>query len=516
MTQSSLLLLVDDTPGNLDILVSHLEGAGYDLAVALSGEDALNIVENQVPSLVLLDVMMPGIDGFQTCLALKKKTQTKDVPIIFMSALTDTESKVRGFAVGGVDFVTKPFQREEVLSRINTHLTIQRQHLLLQNQNNNLQQLNQQLQHQIDKTTAIEKQLNIIDHRLSALTQQEALQWGIDAFIGHSPMITSVLQEVRSLQHVDKTNVLVLGESGTGKELISRAIHFGSNRKNNPFIAVNCSAIPTDLADSEFFGHIKGAFTGASRSRTGHFIDANGGTLFLDEIGDMPLALQAKLLRVLEDGQVTPVGGNTASKVNVRIVSATNMDLREKIKTNLFRQDLYFRLAGYAITLPPLRKRVEDIPPLATHFLQILSSEMGKDTSSISDVAISTLQRYDFPGNVRELRNIMEHALISCRKGVIQPEHLHFIHDIDIPDTTDCLPNTCSKNTKPQNQATSTNHDEDTIITYIQKNDRIDNSVAQTLLNVEHARASYLLKKLLSEGRIFKQGERRWAYYTLK
>lgn len=513
MAEAPLLLLVDDKPENLDILVSHLEGAGYDLAVALSGEDALNIVEQQNPSLVLLDIMMPGIDGFQTCLALKKITHIKDVPVIFMSALADTESKVRGFAVGGVDFVTKPFQREEVLSRINTHLTIQRQHLLLQNQNQSLQQLNQQLQAQIDKTKAVKKELDIVDHRLSALTQQEAQQWGIEAFIGHSPMITSVLQEVRSLQQVDRTNVLVLGESGTGKELISRAIHFGSNRKDKPFIAVNCSAIPADLADSEFFGHTKGAFTGAVSSRTGHFMDANGGTLFLDEIGDMPLALQAKLLRVLEDGQVTPVGGNTFSKANVRVVSATNMDLREKVKNNLFRQDLYFRLAGYGITLPPLRKRTEDIPMLARHFLQHLAGEMGKDNTSISDAAISALQRYDFPGNVRELRNIIEHALISCRMGTIKPAHLHFIHDIDILEHTIHHARTASESPAPHIQACC---DEDSILAYIQENGRIDNSATQTLLKVEHPRASYLLKKLLSERKIIKQGERRWAYYTLK
>ncbi len=512
MSDSQLLLLVDDKPENLDILVSHLEDLGYDLAVALSGEDALEIVDIQTPSLILLDVMMPGINGFQTCQALKQKANTKDVPVIFMSALTDTDSKVLGFAAGGVDFITKPFQREEVLSRINAHLTIQRQRLLLQTQNKDLNELNQQLQDQIDKTNIVEKKLSIVDSRLSALTAQEAKQWGIDAFTGSSPIITALLEEVRCLQSVDRTNVLVLGESGTGKELISRAIHFGSNRKSKPFVAVNCSAIPTELADAEFFGHLKGAFTGAFRDRNGHFVDADGGTLFLDEIGDMPLMLQAKLLRVLEDGMVTPVGGNRALKVNVRIVAATNMDLHQKVAEKTFRQDLYFRLAGYVVKLPPLRKRIDDIPLLTEHLLTILAKEMGREKSVISPSALSSLQSYHYPGNVRELRNIIEHALISSRGKTIKPEHFHFINEQHFVDDEMEQPRLITEDLpalhKPRN-------DEESVIAYIEKHNSIDNSIVQQLLNVEHNRASYLLKKLLSEKKIIKQGQRRWTHYVL-
>jgi len=512
MPDSQLLLLVDDKPENLDILVSHLEDLGYDLAVALSGEDALEIVDIQTPSLILLDVMMPGINGFQTCQALKQKDNTKDVPVIFMSALTDTDSKVQGFSAGGVDFITKPFQREEVLSRINAHLTIQRQRLLLQTQNKDLNELNLQLQAQIDKTKVVEKKLSIVDSRLSALTEQEDKQWGIDAFIGSSPIITALLEEVRCLQSVERTNVLVLGESGTGKELISRAIHFGSNRKSKPFVAVNCSAIPTELADAEFFGHMKGAFTGAFRDRNGHFVDADGGTLFLDEIGDMPLMLQAKLLRVLEDGMVTPVGGNRSLKVNVRIVAATNMDLHQKVADKTFRQDLYFRLAGYVVKLPPLRKRIDDIPLITEHLLMILAKEMAREKSFISPSALSSLQSYHYPGNVRELRNIIEHALISSRGKTIKPEHFHFINEQHYVDDEQEQPRLITEDFpalhKPRN-------DEESVIAYIEKHNSIDNSIVQQLLNVEHNRASYLLKKLLSEKKIIKQGQRRWTHYVL-
>jgi DNA-binding NtrC family response regulator len=512
MSDSTLLLLVDDKPENLDILVSHLEDVGYDLAVALSGDDALEITAIQTPSLVLLDVMMPGIDGFQTCQAFKKQPHMKDVPVIFMSALTDTVSKVHGFSVGGVDFITKPFHREEVLARIHAHLTILRQRKLLQLQNQNLHELNLQLQAQINKTHIAEQKLNIADSRLSALTEQEAKHWGIDAFVGNNPVITSVLEEVRSLQSVDKTNVLVLGESGTGKELISRAIHFGSARQGNAFVAVNCSAIPTELADAEFFGHTKGAFTGAFRDRKGHFVDADGGTLFLDEIGDMPLLLQAKLLRVLDNGVVVPVGGSHAVKVNVRIVAATNMDLLQKVADKSFRQDLYFRLAGYVIKLPPLRKRIDDIPVLAEHLLALLAKEMGREKVTLSAAALSRLQHYHFPGNVRELRNLIEYALISSKGKTIEAQHFHFITETTTTPQYTVQPCAISQDLPLLHKSRS---DEDTVLAYIKKHASIDNSIVQQLLNVEHNRASYLLKKLLAEKRITKQGQRRWAHYVL-
>jgi len=219
--------------------------------------------------------------------------------------------------------------------------------------------------------------------------------------------------------------VLITGESGTGKELIARAIHYGSTRAAEPFIAVNCVAVPGDLAESMFFGHTKGAFTGALADRKGCFEMADGGTLFLDEIGDMPAQLQAKLLRVLEDGMITPVGASQPKKVDVRIIAATNADLDAQIASGAFRQDLYFRLARYIVQTPPLRERREDIPLLAGHFVKILSAEMGLHPPTLRTDALNALKAYDFPGNVREMKNIIERALIECGGDPISAEHLH-------------------------------------------------------------------------------------------
>ncbi len=510
-SSNSLLLLVDDKPENLDVLIHHLEDIGHDMAVALSGEAALNLAKEQLPCLILLDVMMPGIDGFETCVRLKENPLTKDIPVIFMSALSDTQNKVKGFEVGGIDFITKPFQREEVIARISAHLTIQHQRQLLQNQNQALTQLNAQLTQQIHQTEQAEHKLHIADHKLSALSEQEAKQWGIDTFIGSSQIITTLLQEVRALQQADKTNVLVLGESGTGKELISRAIHFGSKRLKNAFVAVNCSAIPGELADAEFFGHKKGAFTGATSDRSGYFVQADGGTLFLDEIGDLPLSLQAKLLRVLEDGIVSPVGSNTSSKVDVKIIAATNVDLRSKVKDKTFRQDLYYRLAGYVIKLPALHQRQEDIPALSDHFLTLLAQQMGREKSSISNTAMHALQQYSFPGNVRELKNLIEHALISSQGQMIAPHHLHFIDDLE-PAATPSQAHAITSTPPPSLPKKDV---ENIILSHVKKHGKIDNSSAQEILNIEHGRASYLLKKLHGEGKLTREGQRRWAYYIL-
>lgn len=529
MISAPLVLIVDDQPHNLDVLVNYLGGSGLELVVATSGEEALEMAAQRPPSLVLLDVMMPGMDGFEVCRRLKAGIATRDLPIIFMSALSDTASKVRGLEVGAVDFVTKPLQREEVLARINTHLTLARQQQELQDKNRQLERLNSELQEQIDRRLRAESAFQLADQTLSTLTRQEAETWGIDAFVGQSAAILKLLDEVRSLQHAPRTNVLVLGESGTGKELISRAIHYGSARRTKPFIAVNCSAIPAELADAEFFGHTKGAYTGAVGDRHGFFEKADGGTLFLDEIGDMPLALQAKLLRVLEDGLVTPIGGKYSRKVDVRVVAATNVDMRSKIQQNEFRQDLYFRLAGYLISLPPLRERAEDVPLLVQHFLTQLGGHMGRDKPAIEREALAQLCQYRYPGNVRELKNLIEYALIASRGQMIGVRHLHFLEPLQAPVA---MEQTVAPAVAPSagelhqpaltlapgaggEGIASPDSDEQLLIDFAQAQGRIDNTLAQELLKVDHGRASYLLKKLHKEGRLHKQGERRWAYYTV-
>ncbi len=519
MQATPLILIVDDKPDNLDVLVNYLSAGGLELRVATDGEQALQLAAEQVPELVLLDVMMPGIDGYEVCRRLKADAATGDVPVIFMSALTDTDSKVKGFDVGGIDFINKPLQREEVLARIQAHLTIRRQQQELQQKNRQLEGLNRELQEQIDRRQQAEDALHLADEKLTALTRQDAQHWNIDSFIGQSHATRQLLDEVRSLQQAPNTNVLVLGESGTGKELISRAIHYGSARQNKPFVAVNCSAIPNELADAEFFGHVKGAYTGATGDRHGYFEKADGGTLFLDEIGDMPLTLQAKLLRVLEDGLVTPIGGKHNKKVDVRIVAATNVNLPARVQGKQFRQDLFFRLAGYQISLPPLRERAGDIPVLTEHFLTRLGSQMGRDKPNITRDAMNALGRYHYPGNVRELRNLIEYALIASRGQSIGVQHLHFLETVPGIVAVSESGALNGSVTNPQNEiissSSSAGTDEDVLIEHAQAQGRIDNTMVQSLLGVDHGRASYLLKKLHKDGRLHKVGERRWAYYVV-
>ena len=254
--------------------------------------------------------------------------------------------------------------------------------------------------------------------------ERESERWGIDGVVGQSRLLRNILEDIQMLQHADSTSVLITGESGTGKELIARAFHAQSSRANQPFIPVNCATIPRDLAESLLFGHLKGAFTGAEKDQTGYFDLADEGTLFLDEIGDMPYDLQTKLLRVLEDGHVMPLGAPKTHAVNVRILAATNADLASEIHTGGFRQDLFYRIARFTVQVPPLRDRTEDVPLLAQHFLQMFAQEMGVDAPVLSDGALAELADYAYPGNIRELKNIIERALIESRGRDIEPHHL--------------------------------------------------------------------------------------------
>ncbi|MFQ6042002.1 MAG: sigma-54-dependent transcriptional regulator [Candidatus Poribacteria bacterium] len=426
------ILLVDDMPPNLDILSNALEPEGYQILIALDGEEAIKIARRALPDLILLDVMMPKIDGFETCRRLKQDQSTQDIPVIFVTAKEETESIIKGFRMGGVDYIQRPFEKEELLVRVKTHLKIS----LLTRE---LLRKNKELQQEIDKREQAEKardraedNLKTADEHLSLISKQEAQRWGIDSFIGKSKTIKDILNDIRRLQNSRTTNtlitnVLITGESGTGKELIARAIHYGGPRAKGPFIVVNCSAIASELAESELFGHVKGAFTGADKDRKGRFELADGGTLFLDEIGDMPLQLQPKLLRVIEDGAFVPVGGAREKHVDVRILAATNQDLQEKIGQGLFREDLYFRLAQFTVIVPPLRERKEDIPLLTEHFLKMFSDGMGIEQPVLSEEAQKALAAYHFPGNVRELRNIIAYALVQSGGSIILPQHLRFM-----------------------------------------------------------------------------------------
>src|SRR5581483_5746242 len=404
------ILIADDTPANVRILSDSLEPRGYEILVASNGDAALQIAGRSRPDLILLDVMMPGRDGFAVCRELKRSDVTRGIPVVFITAKTDTDSLVEGFRAGAVDYISKPFQSDEVLSRVATHLKIGAL-------TRELLQKNEALTQEIERRKKA-------DERLSTLSERETQRWNVAGFIGKSRTVRKILDDVRRLHQFNNTSVLITGESGTGKELIARAIHFGSSRAKEPFIPVNCVAIPAELAESMMFGHVRGAFTGATMDRKGYFELADGGTLFLDEIGDMPAVLQAKLLRVLEDGCVTPVGASQPKRVDVRVVCATNADLDEKIAAGAFRQDLFFRLARYSVNLPPLRERRSDIALIAQHFLEMFASEMGMKPPGINAEALAAIEAHDFPGNVRELKNVIERALIESGGTRIELAHL--------------------------------------------------------------------------------------------
>jgi len=382
-----------------------------------------------------------------------------------------------------------------------------------------------------------EEALKKADERLEMVSQQEARRWGIAGFVGQSKTIRKTLDDIRRLQDAETTSVLIVGESGTGKELVARAIHFGGKRAKAPFIAVNCTAIPFDLAESLFFGHARGAFTGASMERKGYFELSDGGTLFLDEIGGMPLELQPKLLRALEDGVFTPVGGAGTKSVSVRVITTSNQELQGKIAQGLFREDLYFRLARFTVRVPPLRERPGDIPLLIDHFLNILAMEMVRERATLSPDALSALASYHFPGNVRELKNIIEHALLECDGSVILPEHLHFIDingltspPVEHPKNIKQASHLLIKRAQARTERPVGNNgisalssdasslpltDEEKILDYVGEHGRIGNAECRKLLSVDMQRASYLLKKIRRYGLLEREGGGRWAYYRL-
>ncbi|MBT3605732.1 MAG: sigma-54-dependent Fis family transcriptional regulator [Candidatus Latescibacteria bacterium] len=413
------VLVVDDQRESLIGLATILKMDGHDVQTATDGADGLRLASTFLPDLFLLDVAMPVMDGFEMCRQLKADPTLKDIPVLFITAHFDQENIVEGFRLGGVDYISKPFRKEELCMRVATHLQLR--HTVKA-----LQEKNKMLEREIAQKEALSKERDQLSDRMSVMSEMEIKRWGIAGFVGQSTAIKEVLNGIERLQQVGMTtSVLITGESGTGKELVARALHFGSDRTMGAFVPMNCAAISGELAESLLFGHKKGAFTGADRDWGGYFTLADGGTLFLDEIGDMPLDLQAKLLRVLEEGAVLPIGGHKEKVVDVRVVAATNVKLEDAIAQGRFRQDLYFRLAGFPIRVPPLRDRTEDIPLLAQHFVTLLANEMGIPIPDISDAAMTLLVRYAYPGNVRELKNAIERALIESGGNIIESQHLH-------------------------------------------------------------------------------------------
>ncbi len=512
---SARILIVDDEVANIDVLGALLS-VHYEVSVGLDAATALEVLNNAATpiDLILLDVMMPKVSGYQLCRQLKAMPEFADIPVLFISALTETAEKLAGFEAGGVDFISKPFEPKEVFARVKTHLTLRSQLIELTEKNQALHHLNQQLAQQTSLRQSAENHCVELKEQLNVVSAQEAQKWGLKAFVGHSVPMQALIEDIRLLQQAPKANALVLGASGTGKELIARALHYGGVNPNGPFIAVNCTAIPHELADSAFFGHLKGAFTGAISNHNGFFTQADGGTLFLDEIGDMPYGLQAKLLRTLEQGTITPVGSTEESRVKVRIVAATHANLTDKIAEKLFREDLYFRLAGYTINVPTLNERQADIPDLIDHFIKQYCDEMAILPVTVSTETITLLLQHHYTGHVRELRNLIEYALIKSGGNSIEPQHLNLPSRtaVTLQDNSPLTKEAIAPLIMPSIEQSA---EELTIVSYLKQGEVINNSQCQQLLNCSHQRASYLLKKLLKAGDIEKQGQRRWAVYKL-
>jgi DNA-binding NtrC family response regulator len=364
------LLLVDDDPNTLASLSRAFRLAGHEATVCDNAARAVELLRTESFDVILSDVVMPGRSGLELLEDLKKAGVK--TPIVLISGQANIEMAVKATKLGALDFLEKPLSTEKLLVTVENALRLSR-----------LEDENRELRQRLGK------------HEL----------------VGSGPAMKRLLAQIDRVA-ASETRVCILGETGTGKELVARAIHEKSPRRENPFITLNCAAVPAELIESELFGHEKGAFTGAAVKHVGKFEQADGGTLFLDEIGDMPVAMQAKLLRVLEEGEVERVGGDKPIKVNVRVVVATHRNLEDLVKQNAFRRDLFHRIYVFPLTLPPLRERLEDFPGLVAHFARQVAAQNGWKEKIFTEEALGELRKYGWTGNVRELRNVVERLIL--------------------------------------------------------------------------------------------------------
>jgi two-component system response regulator HydG len=380
------VLIIDDDADHAEVVAESLERVGYDTVTATTSADGARRIERDEPEVILTDLRMDGMDGL--ALLRKAKQEIPESEVIVITGHGDVQTAVEAMRAGAANYLQKPLNLAELRAQVEKAAEKVR-----------LVQANKQLQQQIEE------------------------KFGFEGVVGNSPKMHDVIARLKAYAPTRAT-VLILGESGTGKELAAKSLHTNSPRRAKTFVAMNCTALNENLLDDELFGHEPGAFTGADRLRKGRFEHANGGTLFLDEVGDMPLSLQAKLLRVLENGEVYRVGSNDAIKVDVRLLSATNRDLETLIAEGKFRRDLFFRLKVGQVTLPPLRDRREDIPLLTAHFLKEFNARHGKAAAGIAEPLRRAFDRYDWPGNVRELRNVIESAVVQDFDGTLNLDDL--------------------------------------------------------------------------------------------
>lgn len=424
--QNSTVLAVDDTPGNLVALDTLLSMYGVNVITAPSGEVALKMLREHTPDLILLDVLMGGIDGFETCVKIKAWEPTSKVPVIFLTSLVDTPDKIKGFQCGAVDYIEKPFNQDEILARVKTHLLLRRLREQLEVQNHELEvRVHERTEELSMALTELEQLKNRLQQQNAYLKQEIEQTHNFTEIIGDHPKLDTLLKQVEMVAPTDST-VLITGESGTGKELIARAIHNASPRKEHSLVKVNCGAISAGLVESELFGHEKGAFTGAVAARQGRFELADGGTLFLDEVGEIPHETQVKLLRALQEREFERVGGTKTISVNVRVIAATNRDLQNEVNKGNFREDLFYRFNVFPLHSPPLRERGSDIPLLANHFLRKFAKQFGKELDGFSAATIEQMATYGWPGNIRELQNTVERAAILATDSIVELDESSF------------------------------------------------------------------------------------------
>jgi DNA-binding NtrC family response regulator len=383
---SKSILIVEDEETLRESIRRIFTKEGYAVDGAESAEKALSLLETSVYDVIISDIILPGMDGIEMLTRIRE--QIPDQIFIVVTAYASLDTSVKALRAGAYDYIMKPIIHEEIKQIVRNAL-----------RQKSLQSENVLLKREIGK-----------DYDFSSI-------------IGETPSLKAILEEVRKITDT-KSTVLLLGETGTGKELFARVIHHNSTRRDMPFVPINCSAIPETLLETELFGHVRGAFTGAVATKKGILEEAEGGTVFLDEIGDMSLALQAKLLRVIEDQVIRPVGSTKGTKVDIRLVSATNKDLKAAVRAGTFREDLYYRINVIALQIPPLRERKEDIEALVRYYLGRYSDDLGKPAKDISPQALDVLMNYEWAGNVRELQNVIERAILISDGDLIRPEHL--------------------------------------------------------------------------------------------